>query len=121
MLHAAASRVAVSLPHLIESGVPIAIALRAMAAALHTIDRFKGSATFAADWPEEDLACGFLSGALKSEWIDGKDENSCVAHLEGSLAALAQRFGLSGAERKLRALTFDLLYMDTEFVELGDD
>ena len=124
MLHAAANRVAMSLPDLTESGVPVVIAFRAMAAAMNTIARFKGKATFAADWPEEDLACGFLSGALKFEWCPSggeKDDNSCVAHLEGSLAALAQRFGLSGAERKLRALPFDLLYMDTELVELGDD
>ena len=119
MLHAAAGVVAMSLPHLIESGVPVAIACRTMAAAMHAIGRFTGNTTFAADWPEEHLALGFLSGALKSEWIEGKDGNSSAAHLEGSLAALGLRFGLSVAARKMMALPLDLLYMDTVFVDLG--
>ena len=113
-LQAAADIVAKALPTLTESGVPVVIALRTMATAISSIARSHGREPygFAAGWPPETLALGFLSGALKFEWIGDTSESSCIGNLQGSLTALAGRFGFSCCEQRKIALKLDLLFCD---------
>ena len=65
---AAAEIVAASFPKLTESGVPAVIALRAMAVAIQAIGRSQDLGGFAKSWSRDQLALGFLTGALKCEW-----------------------------------------------------
>ena len=116
----AAALVIMALPRLIESGVPATIALRAMAAALQAIGRGGNlRCSSAAAWPAEHVAFGFLSGALKSEWVrPGEEATSCISNLEGSRGALAERFGLTREFHKGNALAFDMMYCDGDYVDL---
>ena len=66
---AAAEIVAASFPRLTESGVPAVIAFRAMAAAIQAIFRSQDRSGFAKSWSRDQLALGFLVGALKCEWV----------------------------------------------------
>ena len=88
-LRAAAEIVAKSLAKLCQSGVPIDVALRALAAALVAIGRHRGASTFAEAWSVQDLALGFLIGAFKSEWrsVKDKDESPCATSLQACVAA----------------------------------
>ena len=92
----AAAFVVKALPRPIESGVPVTIALRAMAAALQAIGRNDSQCAFAATLPVDHAAFGFLAGALKTEWI----KSCCINNLEGSRGALADRFGLTREFKK---------------------
>ena len=85
------------------------MALRALAAAVEAIGRNKGASTFADAWSLEDLALGFLIGALKCEWRSDKDENPCATSLEACVAALKERFGVS---RERETFTFDMVFCD---------
>ena len=114
-LQAAADVVVRALPLLTEAGVLVAIALRAMAAAINAIDRSRGRATFAGSWPAEQLALGFLSGALKFESITSKDDSPCVVfNLQASLVALQHCFGFSKEHHKKMAIAFDCVFCDTD-------
>jgi len=86
------------------------VALRALAAAIEAIGRHRGASTFADAWSLEDLALGFLIGALKCEWRSDKDENPCATSLEACVAALKERFGVS---RESQTLAFDLVFCDS--------
>ena len=108
------------LPHLIESGVPVTIAFRAMAAALQAIGRNDAHFAFAATWSAEEVAFGFLAGAVKSEWVKPDLKASvCILNLDASCAALAIHFGLSRELYKSMAVQFDCAYTGADFVELG--
>ena len=88
---------------LIESGVPVTIALRTLATAIQAIGHGGGPGASPGDeaaaareraratLPANQAAFGFLSGALKSEWLNSSE----IGNLEGSRGALADRFGLS--------------------------
>ena len=112
-------------PRLVESGVPAAIAFRAQAAAIQAMARTTSAeCAFAATWPAEQVAFGFLSGALKAEWVrdpcssnleEGKPP--CISNLEGSLGALAESFGLTREFQKSRALAFDCMFVGATFVD----
>jgi len=110
-LRAAAEIVAKSLAKLCQSGVPI-VALRALAAALVAIGRHRGASTFAEAWSVQDLALGFLIGALKSEWRSVKYESPCAMSLEACVAALKERFGVS-RESQRRTQAFDLVFCES--------
>ena len=112
-LQAAAHVVAEALPHLTESGVPFTIALRAMAAAINAIGRCREERPIALGWPAQQLALGFLVGALKCEWIDEESRATSPASLQASLAALQDRFGVSRKHQPRIALAFDLLVCDS--------
>ena len=116
----AAAMVIMALPRLIDSGVPVTIALRAMAAALQAIGRGGNlRCSFAAAWPAEHVAFGFLSGALKAEWVRTDEEaTSCIGNLEVSRGAVAERFGLTREFQEGNATAFDMLFCDGDFVDL---
>ena len=111
-LRAAAEIVAKSLSKLCQSGVPLVVALRALAAAIEAMGRHRGVSTFAEAWSVEDVALGFLIGALKFEWRSVKEEKPCATSLEACVAALKERFGVSH-ESQRRTLAFDLVFCDS--------
>ena len=111
-------------PRLVESGVPAAIAFRAQAAAIQAMARTSAKCAFAATWPAEQVAFGFLSGALKAEWVrepcssnleEGKPP--CISNQDGSLGALAESFGLTREFQKSGALAFDCMFVGATFVD----
>ena len=111
---AVAVLVAKALPHLMEAGVPMVVALRAMASAIQAIHRSRGMATFAAAWADERLALGFLHGALKAEWI-GEGASPCeVSNLPSSLRALQRRFGVGNSQFAAMAVELDCVFCDAE-------
>ena len=112
----AAAFVVSAMPRLIESGVPLTIAFRAMAAATQAISRNSARCAFAATLPADQVAFGFLSGALKAEWVkppcisnleEGKPP--CISNLEGSLVAECPRATTeSGLEKDVTVDASDL-------------
>ena len=60
----------------------------------------------------QDLALGFLIGALKSEWRSVKGESPCATSLEACVAALKERFGVS-RESQRRTLALDLVFCES--------
>ena len=106
-LQAAAQDAAMALPLLAEAGVPVPVALRAMASAVSAIARSKGRAVFAAHWPAKHLALGFLCGALKAEWVGCEDDSPCkVSNLQACLGVLRRRFGFVQQHHAKMALAF---------------
>ena len=72
---------------------------------------------FAQEWTPEKLAFGFLSGALKREWVGpGERAQACVANLHGSLARLRQRFGYSGYTEMCSPTLFGCIFLDVNEV-----
>ena len=91
----------------------------AMAAALQAIERNDSHFAFAAAWPVEQVAFGFLAGAVKSEWVKPDlKASACILNLDASCAALADHFGLSRELYKSMALQFDCAYAGADFVEV---
>ena len=111
-LQAAAQVVAEALPHLTESGLPSTIALRAMAATINAIGRCRRGASLVPGWPAQQIALGFLVGALKCEWVDEESRATSPASLQASLAALQDRFGVAREHQPRVALAFDRLFCD---------
>ena len=120
-LQAAAEVVANSLPLLTESGAPVDVALRAMASAITAICGSKSTSvgSFAADWPAERLALGFLHGALKMEWVDEGESPCVVTTLSSTLMNLRRRFGLGETPEPQVLTSLDLLFLDCAGFEHG--
>ena len=122
----AAARVVQALPDLIEAGVPVTVALRAMAAALEAIgrngaqDSGASPRATAATLPADQVAFGFLAGALKVEWLNSRGAQG-ICNLEGSRAALADSFGLTREFQKGKALEFDFMFVDATYVDLPQE
>ena len=109
-------------PLLADAGVPVPVALRAMAAAVNAIALSRGRAVFAVDWPAEHLALAFLCGALKAEWVGGEDKAPCkVSTLEARLSALKLRFGFAQKHHAKMALAFDCVFCDTDLTDCGGE
>ena len=106
-LRAAADVVVGSQRALTDSGVPIAIAFRAMAAAINAIHRSRGRSDLARRLPADDLALAFLIGALKCEWGDSTQDANCTS-LQGCLCGLRARMG----ESQAAAVACDMVFCD---------
>ena len=113
-LRAAADIIIGSQQALTDSGVPIAIALRAMAAAIHAISKSRGRSDLVQRWPADHLAVAFLIGALKCEWIGAHDEANCTS-LEGCLCGLRAR--MRGPTGEAQALACDMVFCDGELYD----
>ena len=96
---------------LTDSGVPVAIALRAMAAAIHAISKSRGRCELAQRWPADHLALAFLIGALKCEWSGAHDEANCTSP-EGCLRGLRARMRGPVGEAQAVALACDMVFCD---------
>ena len=106
------------LPGLVQCGAPVAIALRAMAAALDAVGRNQMKCTFAKEWAPKMLAFGFLSGALKQSWVRTDEEATvCVANLSATLTALRELVGLTGAGESCSTTAFDCVFLDLDVPE----
>ena len=116
-LQATARVVATALPQLAESGVPVAVALRTMAAATEAIGRHQDRGGFAQSWSRDQLALGFLLGALKCEWRDADQGASFgdagVTELTSAQDALRDRFIARTETFPLR--DYELLFCDVGY------
>ena len=99
---------------LTDSGVPVAIAFRAMAAAIQAISRSRGRSDLVQRWPADHLALAFLIGALKCEWSGAHDEANCTS-LEGCLCGLRAR--MRGPTGEAQALACDMVFCDGELYD----
>ena len=97
--------------------MPISVAFRAMAAAFEAIHRSQGNARFAAEWPPQHLALGFLHGALKSEW-QGEGASPCVVtNLTATLMALHRNFGFLDRYFAEVSVAFECVFEDSALPE----
>ena len=69
-LEVAAGIVAASFPKLTESGMPVVVASRAMAAATQATAHNRGHSSFAADWSVDQVALGFPLGQVSTYEVD---------------------------------------------------
>ena len=99
---------------LTDSGVPVAIAFRAMAAAIHAISKSRGRSDLVQRWPADHLALAFLIGALKCEWNSAHDGANCTS-LEGCLCGLRAR--MRGPTGEAQALACDMVFCDGELYD----
>ena len=97
---------------LAASGVPVAIALRAMASAIEANGRSRERCSFPKGLSRYQLALGVLLGALKTEWCRDPDATSGVASFSASLDALRDQFDVGQGARYAPALHYDMLFCD---------
>ena len=116
-LLAASDIVMEAFPHLVACGVPVTIGWRAMASAMHAIDRCGQAPHCARHWPAQKLALAFLVGALKLEWIDETGKAPSLANLPATITALQQRFGV--ASEPASRLELDAVFLRAHLS--GDD
>ena len=95
--------------------MPAVIAFRAMAAAIQAIFRSQDRSGFAKSWSRDQLALGFLVGALKCEWYGDQGESSDASDMAASLEVLRDRFGF--ARREPCPDTFLTCVLDACFIE----
>ena len=112
-LRAAADIIIGSQRALTDSGVPIATAFRAMAAAIHAISKSRGRSDLVQRWPADHLALAFLIGALKVEWSGAHNDANCTS-LEGCLCGLRAR--MRGPTGEPHALACDMVLFDGDLV-----
>ena len=67
-----------ALPRLAEVGVPVTVALRAIATATEAIGRHRDRSRVLQSWSRDQLALGFLLGADKFEWREGEMRRICL-------------------------------------------
>lgn len=100
-LYLASGIVAKSVPHLTESGVPVAIALHTTASAIESIGRScPSNDSLVQHLPVVHLALGFIVGALSVEWIKGHGGSCGATVITVCLEKLLQRFGVAPHEWK---------------------
>ena len=110
-LRAAADIIVGSQRALTDSGVPVAIAFRTMAAAIHAISKSRGRSDLVQRWPADHLALAFLIGALKCEWSSAHDKANCTS-LQGCLCGLRARMPGPAGDPKEVAFACDMVFCD---------
>ena len=110
-LRRAADIVVGSQQALTDSGVPVAVAFRAMAAAIHAISNSRGRSDLVQQWPADHLAFAFLTGALKCEWSSAHHKANCTS-LQGCFCGLRARMRGPKGEPHAVALACDMVFCD---------
>ena len=82
-----------------------------MVAAIQAIGRSQDLSGFAKSWSRDQLALGFLTGALKCEWYGDEGESSHTSDMVTSLAALRERLGASSGGH-FPLISLDMLFVD---------